>query len=306
MSVLRADQGEQVPGAVGKHGPVDLGVVLDGEEQVVERLFRSPSGQRGEGFLGDVGLLGPHGVAEGFTTALARRDWLGGDGAKNLVAASAAFLNPARIANHHLDDRQWAPGLGQLARHVERRGEGHHGVEAHVVFAAEGAGVGQGGGGDQAFQLGALLELLDDQADDLGGRSFLHERDQRLDGPELETLGLVAGPDRGQPHVGRGRRPHGGHEHPAPDVGQEFPPVASHAHRRLLFQGIAPLVSTRLDRQSDLERKSRPAAIVDAARPRGQAESAAVEPIMPALAVELRATATLLLESSRLSPINLF
>ena len=73
---------------------------------------------------------------------------------------------------------------------------------------------------------------------------------------------------------------------PRPTSDKKFPPVASHAHRRLLFQGIAPLVSTRLDRQSGLERKSRPAVIVDAVRPCGQAESAAAEPIMPALAVE--------------------
>ena len=265
---------------------MDLGVVLDGEEQVVERLFRSPSGQRGEGLLGGVDVSWRARRREGFhhrtgpeTRLPARR----GEAPRGCIRR---FLESGCVLRyHHLDDRQRPLGLGQLARHVERRGEGHHGVEAHVVFAAEGAGVGQGGGGDQAFQLGALLELIDDQADDLGGRSFLHQRDQRLDGPELETLGLVAGPDRGQPHVGRGRRTHGGHQHPAPHVGQEFPPVASHAHRRLLFQGIAPLVSTRLDRQSDLERKSRPAVIVDAARPRGQAESEAVVPIMPALAV---------------------
>ena len=93
---------------------MDLGVVT-----VNSRSLNASSGPRAASavkvFSAGVGLLGGHGVAEGFAAALARRDLFGGDGVKHLVAASAAFLVPARIANHHLDDRQWSPGLGQLA-----------------------------------------------------------------------------------------------------------------------------------------------------------------------------------------------
>ena len=52
VGLLRADQREQVPGAIGQDDAVDLGVVLDGEEQVVERLVRPATGERGEGLLG--------------------------------------------------------------------------------------------------------------------------------------------------------------------------------------------------------------------------------------------------------------
>ena len=67
VSLLLADDVEQLPGAVGKDDAVDLGVVLDGDEQAVERLVGRDGGDRGEGVLGLVHVLPAHSVAKGFT-----------------------------------------------------------------------------------------------------------------------------------------------------------------------------------------------------------------------------------------------
>ena len=63
MSLLLADDVEQLPGAVGEDDAVDLGVVLDGDEQAVERLVGRVGDDRGEGALGLVHVLPAHGVA---------------------------------------------------------------------------------------------------------------------------------------------------------------------------------------------------------------------------------------------------
>ena len=74
------------------------------------------------------------------------------------------------------------------SRAMWKAGQGHHGVEAHVIFTAECPGIGQSRGSDQLLELGSLLELIHDQAHELRGRRFLHQRDQRLDRAEVQSL----------------------------------------------------------------------------------------------------------------------
>ena len=92
--MVGADQAEQVPGPIGEDRPVDLGVVLDGREQVVERLGRPAPGQDGEGGLGPVHVLGADGVAEG----LGRRACPSGRHLSGLDRVQDLLLGPAVFA----------------------------------------------------------------------------------------------------------------------------------------------------------------------------------------------------------------
>ena len=97
VGVLGADQGEQVPGAIGQHDAVDLGVVLDGEQDVVERLVGPAAGERGEGPLGQVQVLAADGVAERLAAGLAGRQRLGRDRVQHLAAALPPPLSWIRL-----------------------------------------------------------------------------------------------------------------------------------------------------------------------------------------------------------------
>ena len=70
---------------------MDLGVVLHGEQQVVERLFRSTRGQRGEGLLGGGHVLAAHLVAQGLAARLAGRQRGRRDRMKDLMTRGRRF-----------------------------------------------------------------------------------------------------------------------------------------------------------------------------------------------------------------------
>ena len=125
VGVLGADQAEEVPGAVGQDGPVDLGVVLDGHEQVVERVVRPASARTAK-------------VASAASMSLARtasrsasppprsagRRRGGLDGVEDFPARSAVFLDAGGVAVEDLEDRQGAAGLRGVRRPCGRRGPG--------------------------------------------------------------------------------------------------------------------------------------------------------------------------------------
>ena len=61
---------------------------------------------------------------------------------------------------------------GKQFGHLQGRQHGHRRMEADVVLAAKGLGVGQGAGGDEALQVGlAAVELFDEDRLELFGRA---------------------------------------------------------------------------------------------------------------------------------------
>ena len=52
MRVFLADKVEQIPGSVRKNNAMDLGVILNGVEQIVEGITRARLGDGGEEALG--------------------------------------------------------------------------------------------------------------------------------------------------------------------------------------------------------------------------------------------------------------
>ena len=99
-------------------------------------------------------------------------------------------------------------------------------METHIVLTAKSPGIGQGRSRDQLLELGSSLELLDDQTDKFRWRRFLHQRDQRLDGAEGQTLRLFSRRDRSQAKVGGSGRAHRGDQHPPSHICNELTPVA--------------------------------------------------------------------------------
>ena len=77
VGLLLADEAEQVPRAIRKDDAVDFGVILHGEEELIQRGVRRKLRQRGEGPLRFVAIL----AADSFTqdlsasAALGQRRW---------------------------------------------------------------------------------------------------------------------------------------------------------------------------------------------------------------------------------------
>ena len=64
VRVLEADQAQQVPGSVWQHGAVDFGIVLHGDEHVVEGFVGPTGSQGGERPLGTDHVLAAHFFAQ--------------------------------------------------------------------------------------------------------------------------------------------------------------------------------------------------------------------------------------------------
>ena len=237
MGLFLADDVEQLPGAVGEDDAVDLGVVLDGDEQAVERLVGRDGGDRGEGALGLVHVLAAHGVAEGLARVVPGREHARLDRVQHFRGAAAVFLDAVRVAVEHLEHGQRATVFGQLARHVIGGGEGHQGVEADVVLAAERPRVGQRRGGHELLQLGPRAELLDQHRHEVPDGRFLHQADERFEPAEGEALAaaVIVGPGGREPHVERRAEADARDQHAPADVPQKLPTRALCAHRRRPF-----------------------------------------------------------------------
>ena len=238
MGLFLADDVEQLPGAVGEDDAVDLGVVLDGDEQAVERLVGRDGGDRGEGALGLVHVLAAHGVAEGLARVVPGREHARLDRVQHFRGAAAVFLDAVRVAVEDLEHGQGAAVFGQLARHVIGGGERHQGVEADVVLAAERPRVGQRRGGHELLQLGPGAELLDEDRDEVPDGRLLHQADERFEPSEGESLAaaVIVGPGGREAHVERRAEADARDQHAPADVPEETPTRALRAHRRRPFR----------------------------------------------------------------------
>ena len=101
-------------------------------------------------------------------------------------------------------------------------GQRHHGVKTHVILPAECPGIGESGGGGKAAQFGARPQAGDQQREQLGGRRFLQEADQRFQFTESEGGIRFRGVDRAQVQPGGDFHAHAGDQHAAANFGQEF------------------------------------------------------------------------------------
>ena len=133
--------------------------------------------------------------------------------AERLFRCPAERLNLLRVAIQHLQDRQRLTLGGQLLGHAQGGKHGHRGVEADVVFAAEGFGVGQCSGSDQVLEIRfAAVELVDQDRLELIGRRALEQIDEGVVGAERERGVAFVGKGRGEAQLlgqrrARGRRP---------------------------------------------------------------------------------------------------
>ena len=100
---------------------------------------------------------------------------------QDLRFAPALFLNPPGVAVKDFEHRQGSAGGGKFAGHMESGRHGHHGMEADIIFAPEGAGIGQSAGSHKASQLAPGLQFFGQTRQELLRRSFLHEAHERFE-----------------------------------------------------------------------------------------------------------------------------
>ena len=230
LGVVHADDAGQGPGAVRQHDAVDLQFLLNGGEQLVEGVVELAVAQRAAKVLvGGGHVLAVHGVAQGVGAGLVGGQVGRLDGTERVGPVGAAVaLEAGRVAVEDFEDRQRPAFLGQLLRHVEGRGEGHHGVEGGVVLAAEGAGVGQGGGGGELRQVGAVAQALGQQRLEFVGRRLLHQRDERIELAEGQPVGGFVGAEPAGEEVGDQGRADAGDEHASSHVLQKGSAIGVH------------------------------------------------------------------------------
>ena len=139
---------------------------------------------------------------------------------QHLLLAAAGRLHGGGVAVEDLEHRQRRPILRQFPGHVMGRHQGHEGVIAVVILAAERAGVGQGGGRHQCVQADAGFQLLHEDRQQFVGGRFLDKRHKRLAVSEGQGFGAFRGEVR---RPCRDRRP---------GRGQRWRPASPCPHRR--------------------------------------------------------------------------
>src|SRR6266404_2408766 len=123
---------------------MDLGGILNGEEQTVECLLRTDSSDGSKSAFSFLRIFVMYGFANSFTIPGGFGKRRGFDHVKNFRSASTFFLNAISIPVENFEDGQRLQFLGKLARHVQRRRKGHHGVKSDIIFSAKGAGICKG------------------------------------------------------------------------------------------------------------------------------------------------------------------
>ena len=157
---------------------------------------------------------------------------------QNFLLASAALLNAIGIPVKHLEDRQRLQFCGKFLGHVQRRRQGHHGVEADVVLAAKSARVGQRRGGGQSSQIRARTQLLHQRWQQPVDGRLLHQAHQRLQRAESQFVsGLLSQGGRQSQFAGH-LIAHGGDQHASTDFSQKFPTSTRRIHNSSPFRGL--------------------------------------------------------------------
>ena len=105
---------------------------------------------------------------------------------------------------------------------MQGRRQRHHRVKADVVFAAKGARVREGAGGDELSQIGAGFEFVSERGQEFVRGGFLHEPHERFERAEVEGVGRVGGESRSEAKFARHAATDGGNQHAAADVSQEL------------------------------------------------------------------------------------
>ena len=96
------------------------------------------------------------------------------------------------------------------------------GVKADVIFAAEGAGIGEGRRGDHVAQRGASAQAIHHLRNQLGRSRLLHQCDERFEIAEGQAFRALLCEDRGKTQVGRQAGANAGNHGACPNVLQEF------------------------------------------------------------------------------------
>src|SRR6266404_6160315 len=100
---------------------MDLGSVLNGEEQTVECFLRTDSSDGSKCAFSFLRIFVVNGFTNGFTTPGGFGKRSGFDHMKNFFSASTFFLNAISIPVENFEDRQRLQRVGKLTCHVQRR-----------------------------------------------------------------------------------------------------------------------------------------------------------------------------------------
>src|SRR6266404_9292716 len=103
---------------------MDLGGILNGEEQTVECLLRTDSSDGSKSAFSFHRIFVVNGFTNGLTTTGAFDERRGFDRVKNLLFAPALFLNAISISVENFEDGQRLQFLGKLAAHGARASRG--------------------------------------------------------------------------------------------------------------------------------------------------------------------------------------
>jgi hypothetical protein len=153
VGVVAAQEIGQAAGAMREDEAMDVDVVLHHGLKGVEGVVEPGIGQRGEELFGFFEIGDAAGVANG-ELAIFDGGFLGGvHFAEGFFRGSAEGLDLGRVAIEYFEGRQGLSLGGKLVGHAEGREHGHRGVEAGVVFAAEGFGVGQRPRGHEVLEV---------------------------------------------------------------------------------------------------------------------------------------------------------
>ena len=233
---------------------MDLGGVIDFDQKRVEGIDRFALLANGrEGGLGGGQIRLADGVAKLLAGRLVGRELARLHRLEHFRLLAADFLQPRAVSHQHLHDGQrLALGARFLGRHLVGRREGHQGVEADVVLAAEGSGIGERCRGREGPEIGAVLELVDHLREQFGGGRFLQEGDERFQVAEGNVATVI---ERGKrkTEVGGQARSNGGGNHAATNIGKQFT-ASTLRHREFLpvgLRGAAVVESDRVGRLTE-------------------------------------------------------
>ena len=232
-----ADQPEQIPGAIRKNDAVDFRVVVNGVEETVEGVIGRAIGEGRERLFGLGELFAADQIAHFFASERFAIEWRRGHGMEDFVFASASFLDAVGVAVKDFEDGESLRLGRQLLRHVPGGRQRHQGVKADVIFAAEGAGVGEDASLEQRAQGNAGAEFFGELGKNLVGGRFLHQADEGLDGAEVKGVRTFRGVRGREAKFGGRLDANGGDEHAAADIGKEFAAaiLRFHGRRRILI-----------------------------------------------------------------------
>src|SRR5437867_388790 len=231
MGLLFANEVQKVPGSIRENDTVNFSVILDGTEQVVECRLGSELGDRGKASLGFGDIFIPDGLKKKFSRWTALDCRRRKDRMQDLVLATALFLNTIGITVKDFEYRQRLQRRRQLLGHVKRRRQSHHGMKTDVIFAAEGAGIGQSARRYELAKLRAGPQFSSEAWQQFVHRRLLHETDEGFEGSEVQQIRRIRAESTRKSEFGGYAMANADNQHAAANFSKEFTTSTRNNHK---------------------------------------------------------------------------